>query len=48
MSRLRRQGMVNYTRQNLDVYVDTINEALDSKGFRLRREGPPAPASAGT
>ena len=42
----RRRCLLNSTRQNANVYVDAMNEAPDSKGVRLRREG--QPAGAGT
>jgi CRP-like cAMP-binding protein len=42
MSRLRRLGMVRYTRRTLEVYPDALEEALRSEGITLKR----MPASA--
>ncbi len=39
MNRLRRMGMLRYSRKHIDVYADAIAESLRSQGIAVNRSG---------
>jgi CRP-like cAMP-binding protein len=46
MSNLRRRGLIQYSRQHIDVYCDAVEETLRSQGVISRQTGTRAAATS--